>query len=66
VSVTTVDDRANTVGERLQKLLEEVKPGYELDEEAAEIVLNMAEDFINRASGLSAQLAKHRCVILLC
>ena len=45
---------------RLQTLLSEVDGSFRLDDEAAEVVLHLVEDFMNSVATHAAQLARHR------
>nr|CAG4635176.1 EOG090X0HZC [Alona affinis] len=45
---------------RLQDLVREVDPNEQLDEEVEELLLQIADDFIETTVNASCQLAKHR------
>jgi len=45
---------------RLQDLVREVDPNEQLDEEVEELLLQIADDFIESTVSASCQLAKHR------
>jgi transcription initiation factor TFIID subunit 12 len=45
---------------RLQDLVREVDPNEQLDEEVEELLLQIADDFIESTVNASCQLAKHR------
>ena len=45
---------------RLQELVKEVDPYEQLDEEVEELLLHIADDFIEQTVTAAAQLAKHR------
>lgn len=45
---------------RLQDLVKEVDPNEQLDEEVEELLLMIADDFIESTVNASCQLAKHR------
>jgi len=45
---------------RLQELVREVDPNEQLDEEVEELLLQIADDFIESTVTASCQLAKHR------
>lgn len=46
--------------QRLQELINEIDPCEQLDEEAEEMILQMADDFIETLVTSSCQIAKHR------
>lgn len=46
--------------QRLQELVNEIDPCEQLDEEAEEMILQMADDFIETLVTSSCQIAKHR------
>lgn len=46
--------------QRLQELINEIDPCEQLDEEAEEVILQMADDFIESIVTSSCQIAKHR------
>ncbi|CAH2054681.1 unnamed protein product, partial [Iphiclides podalirius] len=45
---------------RIQELVREVDPTVQLDEEVEELMLQLADDFMDTALGASCSLAKHR------
>ena len=45
---------------RLQDLVREVDPTEQLDEEVEEVLLQLADDFVESAVGSACLLAKHR------
>ncbi|XP_071439798.1 transcription initiation factor TFIID subunit 12-like [Hetaerina americana] len=45
---------------RLQDLVREVDPSEQLDEEVEEVLLQLADDFVESAVGAACLLAKHR------
>lgn len=45
---------------RLQDLVREVDPTEQLDEEAEELLLQLADDFVESTVGAACLLAKHR------
>jgi len=47
-------------GRRLQDLLRDVDPSFQLDNEAEEFILQMAEDFVEQVTRPACDLAKHR------
>nr|CAG4642176.1 EOG090X0HZC [Eurycercus lamellatus] len=53
------DNQVLTRG-RLQDLVREVDPNEQLDEEVEELLLQIADDFIESTVNASCQLAKHR------
>ena len=48
------------LGRRLDELLKEVDPHFQLEKDAEGLVLGMARDFIERVTKPAAMLAKHR------
>nr|CAG4638156.1 EOG090X0HZC [Chydorus sphaericus] len=50
---------------RLQDLVREVDPNEQLDEEVEELLLQIADDFIESTVNASCQLAKHRQALTL-
>lgn len=46
--------------QRLQELIQEIDPCEQLDEDAEEMLLQMADDFIESLVSSSCQVAKHR------
>jgi len=47
-------------GTQLHKLIEEVDPAFTMDAEAQELLLMIADDFVNKVVNYSVILAKHR------
>lgn len=47
-------------GERLKNILKEVDPAYDLEPDAEELVLRMADEFVHRVTKRAAEYAKHR------
>lgn len=45
---------------RLQELVKEVDPTEQLDEEVEEMLLQLADDFVETTISAACQLAKHR------
>nr|CAG4646693.1 EOG090X0HZC [Macrothrix elegans] len=58
-STTNTENQVLTRG-RLQDLVREVDPNEQLDEEVEELLLQIADDFIESTVSASCQLAKHR------
>ncbi|PNF32865.1 Transcription initiation factor TFIID subunit 12 [Cryptotermes secundus] len=63
---TNTQPSTNTIGTqiltrpRLQDLVREVDPTEQLDEEAEELLLQLADDFVESTVGAACLLAKHR------
>ena len=47
-------------GAKLSAILKEVDPRYELEPEAEELVLKMADEFVHQVTKRAAEYAKHR------
>ncbi len=66
VSASTAATGANETQvldkKRLQELVREVDPNEQLDEEVEELLLHIADDFIEQTVTASCALAKHRKV----
>lgn len=59
-STATHNQQQLLASRRLQSLLSEVDPSYTLDEEAAEVVLHLVEEFMSSVATHAAQVARHR------
>ncbi|XP_043214368.1 transcription initiation factor TFIID subunit 12-like isoform X2 [Amphibalanus amphitrite] len=59
-SVVTLQQPQLLTKQRLHELVKEVDPNEQLDEEVEELLLQLADDFIESTVSTACQLAKHR------